>query len=322
MLARTPIAASTAHLAAEVAAGLDRAGQKELPSKYLYDAVGSALFEVISLLPEYGLSRAGARLLKHHAGEIVARLDSPALVVELGSGSARNTRWILEALVRKHSTTYFPIDISRSALAQAEREIDAIESVSVVGYEREYLDGLREVVERRQPGQSLLVLFLGGTIGNFDREAGDRFLARVRDSMIPGDRLLLSTDLEKPVDVLLLAYDDPIGVTAAFNLNLLARLNRELEADFDLSRFRHEARYDPAQHRIEMHLRATMSHEVRIPAADRVVRLRAGETLWTESSHKYSAAEIPGMAERAGFRCEAQWVDREWPFAQNLWVAV
>src|SRR2546425_2676791 len=151
--------------ASEVRAGLDRPGQKELPSKYLYDAVGSALFEVICVLPEYGLTRAGARLLRQHAEAIVEPLVSPALVAELGSGSARNTRWILEALSRRHPTLYCPIDISGAALAQAERELDGIKHVSIVGFEREYLEGLEEVAAQRTPGQSMLVLFLGGTIG-------------------------------------------------------------------------------------------------------------------------------------------------------------
>ena len=321
MLTRTSEEVATSRFAADVRAGLDREGQKELYSKYLYDAVGSALFDVITLLPEYGLARAGARLLSRNAEAIVRPLRSPVLVAELGSGSARMTRWILEALSRRHVTTYCPIDISGAALAQAERELDRIDSVNILGLEREYVEGLEEVASGRQPGQELFVLFLGGTIGNFDRPAGDEFLKQVRRCMRPGDRMLLSTDLEKPVPQLLLAYDDPIGVTAAFNLNLLARINRELGGDFDLSRFRHTVRYDGAERRIEMNLRAIADHSVRIGKAELVVRFRRGETIWTESSHKYALDEIPVMAERAGFQCETQWVDREWPFAQNLLLA-
>ena len=139
--------------------------------------------------------------------------------------------------------------------------------------------------------------------------------------IIIGDALLLGTDLEKPVELQLLAYDDPAGVTAAFNLNLLARLNRELGADFDLSCFRHEARWNCADRRIEMHLRSTCRQSVRIPAANLRVVLDEDETIWTESSHKYKAEEIPEMAARTGFRCDAQWLDSEWPFAQNLLLA-
>lgn len=319
---RTQESLGVGSFADDVRAGLERPGQKELPSKYLYDAVGSALFEVICLLPEYGLSRAGARLLERHAEAIVRRLPKSLLVAELGSGNARNTRWILESLSRRQPTTYYAIDISGAALQQAERELDRIDSVHIVGFEREYLDGLEEVARRRRSGQTLLVLFLGGTIGNFDRPAGDEFLKRVRRQLAPGDWLLLSTDLEKPVPQMLMAYDDPIGVTAAFDLNLLARVNRELGGDFDLERFRHQVRWDFAERRIEMHLRCLESHTVRVPAAGLVVPFRKGETIWTESSHKYARDEIGSIAARNGYALEEQWVDAEWPFAQNLMIAV
>ena len=318
----TRAAAAPEPIVTEVRAGLDRAGQKELPSKYLYDAVGSSLFEVICLLPEYGLARAGERLLREHAAEMVRSIKTPVLVAELGSGNAHNTRWILEALTpRQRTTRYFPIDISAAALERAGQELERIGTVSIVGLEREYLDGLAEVATRRRPGEGLLVLFLGGTIGNFDRPAADRFLQRVRETQNRGDRLLISTDLEKPESALIPAYDDPVGVTAAFNLNLLARLNRELDADFDLSRFEHTVRYDRRERRIEMHLRSQVDQVVRVARAGVSVRLAAGETIWTESSHKYSVGEIGDMARRTGYRLEAQWIDREWPFAQNLWMA-
>jgi L-histidine N-alpha-methyltransferase len=319
---RQSAATPQTRFAADVRAGLGRSGQKELPSKYLYDAVGSALFDVICLLPEYGLTRAGERLLSRHAQAIIGPMRKPALVAELGSGSARKTRWILEALSGRHPTVYCPIDISGAALEQAERELNRLESVNIVGLEREYLDGLREVAAGRRDEQHLLVLFLGGTIGNFDREAADRFLAEVRQAMKPDDRLLLATDLEKPESQLIRAYDDPIGVTSAFNLNLLARINRELDADVDLDAFAHQARYDRRHRRVEMHLRSTRRQTVRIPGADLSVELREGETIWTESSYKFSLDEIPRMAQRSGFHCESQWVDREWPFAQNLLAAV
>lgn len=308
-------------LAADVRAGLDRAGQKELPSKYLYDEVGSALFEVICLLPEYGLSRAGARLLRRHADEMIERLPSPVAVAELGSGSGTKTRWILESLSRRQPVTYYPIDISRTALSRCWQELGRIDSVSVVGFERAYLDGLLDVASRRNAGERLLVLFLGSTIGNFDRPAGEQFLREVRHILHPGDALLLSTDLEKSVSQLLLAYDDPAGVTAAFNRNLLARINRELSANFDLNGFRHEARWNETERRIEMHLVSTRRQTVHIRGAALKVNFIEGETIWTESSHKYRCDEAAGMGERAGFRCDAQWVDAEWPFAQSLLLA-
>ncbi|HXC00091.1 MAG TPA: L-histidine N(alpha)-methyltransferase [Terriglobales bacterium] len=307
--------------ASDVRAGLTRPRQKELLSKYLYDDVGSALFEVISHLPEYGLTRADERLLQRHANEIVERLDAPVAVAELGSGSGKKTRWILEALSRWQRTFYYPVEISRSALAMCERELSDIDSISIVGFEREYLDGLLEVAAHRQRNQRLFVLFLGSTIGNFDRPAGVKFLAEVRHILLPGDSLLLGTDLEKPAAQLLNAYDDEIGVTAAFNLNLLARINRELDADFDLRQFTHLARINHEARSVEMHLQSKRRQTVRIPAADLRVEFLEGETIWTESSHKYSAAEVFEMASDAGFCCQAQWIDEEWPFAENLWVA-
>ncbi|HME36969.1 MAG TPA: L-histidine N(alpha)-methyltransferase [Candidatus Sulfotelmatobacter sp.] len=312
---------ATYEFAADVRAGLMRRGQKELPSKYLYDNVGSALFEVISHLPEYGLTRADERLLRRHADEIVDRLAGPVAVAELGSGSGKKTRWLLEAFCRRQRTSYYPVEISRSALVMCERELSDIDAISIVGFEREYLDGLLEVAAYRKSGQRLFVLFLGSTIGNFDRPAGLKFLAAVRRILEPGDSLLLGTDLEKPSAQLLRAYDDELGVTAAFNLNLLARANRELGADFDLRQFAHVARINHEARSVEMHLQSKQRQSVGIPAAEVVVEFLEGETIWTESSHKYSAEEIVETARDAGFRCETQWIDEEWPFAENLLIA-
>ncbi len=321
MLLQTLPARHVSEFAADVRESLTKPFERELPSKYLYDEVGSALFETICVLPEYGLTRADARLLERHADKIVGRLPLPVLVAELGSGSGKKTRWILESLSRHQRTHYFPIEISPSALAACEKELGHIDLVSIVGYERPYLEGLQAAAQRRGDGEHLLVLFLGSTIGNFDRDAGEEFLRGVRTTLSPGDALLLGTDLVKPVTRMILAYEDPAGVTAAFNLNLLARMNRELGADFDLASFRHEARWNAAERRIEMHLRSTCRQTVRIPAAGLRVMLQENETLWTESSHKYFPAEVIEMAARTGFRCEAQWIDEEWPFAQNLLFA-
>jgi L-histidine Nalpha-methyltransferase len=308
--------------ASDVVVGLSQPGQKELPSKYLYDEVGSTLFDVICLLPEYGLSRAGMRLLQRHSAEIVAKLPSPVVVAELGSGSGVKTRLLLEALSRKQRVNYYPIDISLSALNRCQQEIGQMDRVSIVGFERAYLDGLQEVAARRKEGEGLLVLFLGSTIGNFDRPAGDQFLREVRAVLQKDDALLLATDLEKPVPQLLAAYDDPTGVTAAFDKNLLARINRDLDADFDLSQFEHVARYDQAERRVEMHLRSKVWQRITIREAGYRFYLREGETIWTESSHKYNPQEVAQMGERTGYRCDAQWCDTEWPFAQNLFFAV
>ncbi len=307
--------------ATDVRTGLTNPTQKELLSKYLYDDVGSALFEVICRIPEYGLTRADERLLTRHANDIVERLPESIAVAELGSGSGKKTRRILEALAQRQRTRYYPIEISRTALVMCERELSDIDSINILGFEREYLDGLLEVAAERRPGQHLLVLFLGSTIGNFDRMAGLKFLNQVRRTLQPGDFLLLGTDLEKSSAQLLAAYDDELGVTAAFNLNLLARINRELDADFNLAHFKHLARINNRCRSVEMHLQSTRRQIVNVPGANLVVEFQDGETIWTESSHKYSSQEIFRMARTAGFRCEVQWIDEEWPFAENLFIA-
>jgi L-histidine N-alpha-methyltransferase len=316
-----PAAEPLVDFSSDVVVGLSQPGQRELPSKYLYDEVGSALFDVICLLPEYGLSRAGMRLLQRHSAEIVGLLPEPVLVAELGSGSGQKTRWLLEALARRQRVNYYPIDISSSALYRCQQELGQIESVSIVGFERAYLDGLREVATRRRDGERLFVLFLGSTIGNFDRPAGEYFLRQVRETLRDGDALLLATDLEKPVRQLLLAYDDPSGVTAAFNKNLLARINRELDGDFNLSRFEHAVRWDESERRVEMHLRSAVWQQITIRKAGFRFYLREGETIWTESSHKYNPEEVIAMGQRTGFRCAGQWCDSEWPFGQSLFFA-
>jgi L-histidine N-alpha-methyltransferase len=259
---------SIAEFAGDVRSGLTKPGQKELSSNYFYDDVGSALFDAITLLPEYGLTRADERLLRQHAEAMVRPLlPAPVVVAELGSGSGKKTRWILESLARRQRITYYPIEISPSALAQLSVELGQLEPVNIVGLEGGYLEGLTFVAANRGPGERLLVLFLGSTIGNFDRPAAEQFLAEVRRRLHPGDALLLGADLVKPLEVLLPAYDDSVGVTASFNLNLLARINRELGADFNLRAFSHLVRYDEVERRIEMHLVSRRRQEVSIPGA-------------------------------------------------------
>jgi len=305
--------------AEDVRNGLGQSGQRELPSKYLYDDVGSALFEAISRLPEYGVTRAEERILQQHSDDIAEHLTAHGMVVELGSGSGRKTRQILEALAHHKSMTYCPIEISSSALVSCERELDDLAHVSILGFETEYLDGLRKAVARRKPGDAVVVLFLGSSIGNFDRGPGEEFLLQIRQAIDPGDMLLLGTDLEKPLTQLIPAYDDSLGVTAAFNRNLLARINRELGGDFDLSKFEHVALYNAGERRIEMHLRPTATQTVTINESS--FTFRCDETIWTESCHKYRRAEPAEMGHRSGFESVAQWVDGEWPFAESLLVA-
>lgn len=320
MLIRDGATQAASSFAEDVRDGLGRAGQKELPSKYLYDDIGSALFEAITKLPEYGLTRAEERILRQHSEDIADCLRAHGMVVELGSGSGRKTRQILEAMAHNKSMTYCPIEISSTALVSCERELDDLAHVSILGFETEYLDGLSRAVARRKSGDAVVVLFLGSSIGNFDRKPAEEFLRKIRQALEPGDSLLLGTDLEKPLTKIIPAYDDSLGVTEAFNRNLLARINRELEGDFELSRFEHVALYNARERRIEMHLRSIETQTVTIDGTDYM--FRGDETIWTESCHKYRKNEPPEMAKRTGFECTAQWVDVEWQFAENLFVAI
>ena len=305
----------------DVRRGLTKQGQKELYSKYLYDEVGSALFDAITVLPEYGLTRADSRLLRRHARDLASKLKRPCLVVELGSGSGTKTRWILSELATKEPVHYCPVDISESALHRCWRDLSQIDSVTIVPIAQSYLDGLQEAVRLRPRGAAILVLFLGSTLGNFEPDRAEEFVSDVRQLLAPGDVFYLSTDLQKEIPRMILAYDDPARVTAAFNLNPLARINRDLDGDFVLPRFQHEARYDEKEGRIEMHLRSTVDQAVRI-GADLSVVLKKGETIWTESSYKFRSQDVIRLARRTGFECEAQWIDEEWPFAQSLLRAV
>jgi len=302
---------------ADVRRGLTRPGQKMLDAEYFYDDLGTALFEAITRLPEYGLTRADMRLLRGHDFELPQRLHNLSVIVELGSGSGEKVRDLLARFAKERPVTYCPIDVSAAALSKCQRHLDDIRGLRMVPIENSYIAGLAFASRLRTPGTALLVLFLGSSIGNFAPGAVRDFLKAVHQNLQRGDVFLVSTDLVKPIDQMLAAYDDALGVTGAFNLNLLARINRELGANFDLTKFKHEARYDELQQRIEMHLRSLANQTVSF-RGNLQVRFAECETIWTESSYKFHPEQIRMMSERAGFNCEAQWIDREWPFAQSL----
>lgn len=304
--------------AADVRRGLTAVGQKTLPSTYFYDHIGSALFEAITQLDEYGLTRADEQVLRTHAPEIAARSGTRVQVAELGSGSGSKTRWILEAL-GTNCVAYYPIDVSPAALGRCARELGRYAEVRPI--EGTYLDGLSQVISERDRDTPLLVLFLGSTIGNFDQAAAVTFLADVRSRLLPGDKLLLGADLVKPIPKMLVAYDDPTGVTAAFNRNLLARINRELRGNFDLRQWTHQALWNDSEQRIEMHLRSEIDQTVNIPGAYLEVRFTAGETIWTEASHKFTHPRLWKLAADCGFRVDACWTNPDWPFTECLWTA-
>jgi dimethylhistidine N-methyltransferase len=305
--------------AAEAIAGLTRTGQKTLSPKFLYDALGSSLFEAITQLPEYGLWRAERRLFEMHASQI-AVLASAATVIELGSGSAAKTSLLLGALLLRQPVTYCAVDVSPAALEMTRHELARLDGLHVRTVESEYLPGLRAAMPERGAHGSTLVLLLGSSLGNLDFADSIRFMRRIRAVLQPGDHLLLGADLIKPEPVLLAAYDDRQGVTAAFNINLLARMNRELGADFVLTQFRHRVRFNRETHDVEMHLESLVDQTVNL--AEFQITFRAGETIHTESSHKYSLTELDRLMAGCGFATVGRWIDDEGQFASSLGIAV
>jgi L-histidine N-alpha-methyltransferase len=286
---------------------------KTLPAKLFYDAAGAELFERICELDEYYLTRAELSILRARAGEIAAIAGEECVLIEYGSGAGIKIRLLLDALVRP--AAYVPIDISREQLGRVSASI-----------QREYLrlrvqplcaDYTRPVQIPPLAGDGRRVAFFpGSTIGNFHPAEAAAFLRRIRRTIGYAGALVLGVDRRKEASVLHAAYDDPAGVTAEFNLNVLRRINRELGADFDLRQFRHRAVFDDAASRIEMHLESTRAQTVTI--AGRSIAFERGETIWTESSYKYDEARLSALASAAGFRIERLWTDANTQF----WVAV
>jgi L-histidine N-alpha-methyltransferase len=300
--------------------------RKALPPKYFYDELGSHLFDAICLLPEYYLTRAEGEIFERHAREIVAAARAGARRVtlfELGSGSASKTRRIIEALLEgQGGLKYVPVDISPAALeASASALLGDYARLSVTAYAADYDTALPRLGAELEDESRALVLFLGSNVGNFDRAEARSFLRRVRATLRAGDRLLLGADLKKDAATLEAAYDDGLGVTAAFNLNLLARINRELGADFRVRDFRHVALYDDGEGRVEMHLESVREQAVRIKALGLDVNFAAGERIHTENSYKYSPDELSALASETGFERARTWLDARGRFSSNLFVA-
>lgn len=293
---------------------------RQLSSRYFYDPLGSALFDAICRLPWYRITRAERGLLDRHGDEVL-RAVAPECVVELGAGNGEKLATLLTARTR---STPAPlevhlVDVSKAALDTAALALAAHE-VRVVRHEAGFLPWLEQAADSRKgrPASRTLTLFLGSNIGNFDRDAANTLLRRVRATLGPGDAFLLGADLVKPEADLLLSYDDPLGVTAAFNRNLLVRINRELGGRIDIGRFRHRALWNEAESRVEMHLVSTCRQQIEIPPAGVDVTFQAGESIWTESSYKYAASDLEQMVEDGGFRCRRQWVDADAAFALTL----
>lgn len=307
--------------AEEVEASL-RERPRRLPAHALYDALGSSLFDAICHLPWYPITRVETALLRTYRRGILEAAGRHPRIVELGPGSGEK----LATLMHGRGSRPVPydvhlVDVSATALDAATGRLQRLAGVTVHTHVARYEVGLRDVTRSRVPGETLLVAFLGSNIGNFDPPDASLLLHDVRGAMQPGDTLLLGADLVKPVEQLQAAYDDPLGVTAAFNCNLLVRLNRELGADFQLDRFAHDARWNSHAMRMEMHLVSLSQQRVTIPGASLVIDFQPGETIWTESSYKYEPHTIAGILEAAGFASVASWQDDDAGFLLTLAAA-
>ena len=293
---------------------------RQLQAKYFYDALGSQLFEAICQLPWYRIPRAERELLAQHAESVAAALPELTTIVELGCGSGTKLALLVESMRRARPMLVRLIDISPTALELSARTLGRLSHVSVVGHRAPYGPGLRDAVAHRSSQGAMLVLFLGSNIGNFHPAAAAAFLRDVRRSLRPGDGFLVGADLVKPEAELLRAYGDPIGVTAAFNKNLLDRINRELGGDFDLAAFEHVPRWNASASRVESHLVSRRDQVVTIAAADLAIPFAVGETIWTESSYKYRPDGLIEMGRSAGFACRGQWIEPTAGFTLTLFV--
>ena len=296
---------STQEFRDAVLAGLGEA-QKTLPCKFFYDAEGSRLFDQICELPEYYPTRTELKLLTDKAGEIARLIGRRARLVEFGSGAGVKIRLLLNALDRP--TAYVPVDISREHLVMATadlaRDFPALQIAPICA---DYTKPFALPAPTGLHPDITVGFFPGSTIGNFTPAEARGFLARARKLLGPGSAMVVGVDLRKDARILVPAYDDAAGVTAAFNLNLLVRINRELDSDFDLEQFVHEARWNDAQGRIEMHLVSRRDLEVRVGSAR--FAFRAGETIHTENSHKYTLDQFRALAVEAGYKPRAAWTD-------------
>jgi dimethylhistidine N-methyltransferase len=320
VLRRQGVAAQQQQFLTDVAHGLALT-PKRIPPKYFYDAMGSDLFEQITETPEYYPTRTEAELLERHGETIVEDAGLPETVVELGSGSARKTSLLLRRLLRDgRSVEYVPIDISAAAIAELSgRLLEQYPQLRINAQVGDYRAGIGALAQR-QDGRKLF-LFLGSSMGNYDFPEARALLTQVRAAMGPDDRFLLGLDQIKDTAVLNAAYNDGLGVTAAFNLNLLTRINRELGGQFDLSRFRHVAFYNAAECRIEMHLESRIDQTVRIEALGRGVVFRTGERLHTENSYKYNLAKLTELTAGLGLRVDRHWSDGRGWFSESLLAA-
>lgn len=295
---------------------------KQLNPAYFYDALGSRLFDAICQLPSYKITRTELHMLETHAGQIIAGLPDPVCLIELGCGNGEKISRLVQALDDAgRRVVVHLVDISASALEQTARLLQRWPDLEVTRQHDLFEPGLQRAIAQGGQRTPVLVLFLGSNIGNFDPPAAGRFLAGIRQHLQAGDKLLLGVDLVKSEADLLLAYDDPLGVTAAFNKNILLRINRELGGNFDLAAFDHQVVWNAPEARIEMYLVARQRQRVTIPATACTFSFDAGERIWTESSYKYRPGQIAALGMAHGFTSEFQILDTGRSFALNCLVA-
>src|ERR1700691_5761319 len=313
-------AIASSPIAMEVFTGLsDR--PKTLSPWLFYDQAGSLLFEAITELPEYYVTRTERQILAKHSAEIVAAAawGRDLSIIELGAGTATKTGLLLNAAVAQQgSVTYYPIDVSETALQEARNRLQSeLPEATVEPIVADYTEGMRQNNAGGLGGAGRrLVLYIGSSIGNFSPADAIEVLRGVRAQLMPGDCLLLGTDMVKDTSMLLAAYDDAAGVTARFNMNMLIRINRELDATFNPQLFRHQARWNEQHSRIEMHLESLLAQKVAVRALDLEVRFSLGETIHTENSYKFTDQRVLALLTRAGFKLRQQWSD------ENKWFTV
>jgi len=293
------------------------AAPKRLPSWLFYDEAGSALFEQITELPEYYLTRTERTIFETYAGEMLQAAGASLTLIELGAGTASKTCILIEELLQRQSRSlFYPIDVSPTALQEAVSQLGKrFPQLRVNPIVADYSGGVEAL--NRISGRKLL-LYIGSSIGNFELDESIRMLRRIRRSLRPGDALLLGADFAKSPKILLPAYNDAQGITAAFNKNILARLNRELDADFDLDAFRHVALWNKRCSRMEIYLESERTQQVFLPAIDMDVELAAGERIHTENSYKYTMGMIESIVGESGFMLEQTWQDRQNWFGVHL----
>jgi dimethylhistidine N-methyltransferase len=312
---------SAAEFAEDVRRGLT-AEPKSLFPKYLYDELGSELFEAICRLDEYYLTRAESEILARYAGEIVESVPGDKTLIEMGSGSASKTREIIEALLsRQRDLLFIPVDISASALESSSRSLlQSYPRLQIEGYAADYFDGLSALGLVRR-GRTL-ALFLGSNIGNFETSQARAFLRAIRAVLCEGDALLLGADLKKDAQILEAAYNDALGVTQAFIRNELGRINRELGGKFDLRQFSLRSKYNAAAGRVDVYLESACEQTVPIANLNLNIRLKAGERIHVENSYKYNLDELSKLAASSGFQRARTWFDSRGFFSSNLFLAV